>query len=120
MWDSNLNVVDLGLPQLPGTVAALCISADGTFIGGGNGQAGGGAGFGFIWTQATGYKSVASVLSEAGLDVTGWSFSSVKGISSEGPTFVGLAVDPAGEFVNFFARIPTPSTVTCAAGLTAI
>ncbi|MFO0858437.1 MAG: hypothetical protein U0640_13910 [Phycisphaerales bacterium] len=113
VWDQNLVPTSLGLSHSTGNVAALCISPDGAFVGGGVGLSGSGAiGSAFIWTANDGPRLVTDILSESRIDVSGWQFNSVVGISTDGSTFVGRAYDPSGQQVNYFARIPNPSTVT--------
>lgn len=113
VWGSDLTPVSLGVSLANGPVAALCISTDGTYIGGGNGLSGPSTGNAFIWHEGSGHRSVSDILTEAGVNTAGWVFHNVVGISSDGLTFAGSATAPGGLDVNYFARIPAPAALPC-------
>ncbi len=107
-----------GLGDLPGGFCESFgndVSADGlVVVGSGQGSLGPEA---FIWTADTGMQSVRAVLvDQLGLDLTGWTLTSARGISADGQTIVGQAVNPLGDTEAFVAVIPR--TVECAADIT--
>ncbi len=58
----------------------------------------------FIWTQATGMRSVADVLAAVGADLTGWTIVNVR-ISPDGTTLAGSAVHASAEGRAWVARL---------------
>lgn len=83
---------------------ALAISADGAVVVGG--LDGGDA---FIWTEASGMRSLTRILTnDYGLDLTGWHLSGATGVAStaDGITIVGNAENPAGFSEAWLATIP--------------
>ncbi len=93
-------VQDLG--SLEGEGESDCdvaLTADGSVV---VGQSQGKA---FVWNPAQGMRELALVLVEAGLDLWGWEFERVGGISADGKVIVGR-----GTFmdrpIGFIARLP--------------
>ena len=65
----------------------------------------------FIWTSARGMRNVRDMLiSDFGLDLTGWGLRTGTGISDDGQTLTGLGVNPAGDFQGRVATIPEPAS----------
>jgi probable HAF family extracellular repeat protein len=105
-WTSALGMVGLG--DLPGGIfqsEALAVSADGSII------VGRGDGFEepFIWDAVNGMRSLTTVLTDLGLDLTGWDLRTATGISADGSTIVGDGVNNGVEQA-WIAVIPEPGT----------
>ena len=83
-WTQAEGMVGLGFPT------AYAISGDGsTIVGGGSGAV--------IWDSTNGVRSVETIVEDAGIDLTGWDLLSVRGVSHDGQSFVGIADNPDGE-----------------------
>lgn len=59
-----------------------------------------------IWRVGIGSKLLSTLLRDAGVDVTGWSFSKANGISADGKVVVGYAFHPNGNSFAFRAVLP--------------
>jgi probable HAF family extracellular repeat protein len=105
----------VGLGFLPGVVNignsnAHAVSADGSVVVGTafspsnpNYQA-------FIWDAAHGMRSLQQVLTDDGLNLTGWVLTDARAISADGNTIVGNGLDPNGKGEAWIANIPEPGT----------
>ena len=107
-WTSMVGLVSLG--DLPG--GAFCsiarsVSGDGSVVvGQGNSASGTEA---FLWDGVNGIQSLQDVLvSQLGLDLTGWTLLDALGVSSDGTTIVGVGVNPDGFTEAYIAVIPGP------------
>jgi len=101
----------VGLGDLPGGdfgSGASSVSGDGSIIVGFGTSASGKEAF--VWDEANGMQVLAQVLSNQGIDISGWTLSSATGISADGSTIVGYGTNPAGFQEAFIATIPEPST----------
>lgn len=89
---------------------ATAASADGSVIVGvGTVHSGPAA---FIWSAATGIRDLRSVLmSDLGLDMTGWLLTAATGVSADGVTIAGNGVNPDGFPVAWVAHIPEPASL---------
>jgi uncharacterized membrane protein len=110
----------VGLGDLPGggfQSAATGVSADGSFVvGSGVGTDGEEA---ILWDAENGMRSLAGILTAAGVDLTGWSLSSAEAISADGTTIVGSGTNPAGDteaWVAVVRAIPEPSGLSLLLG----
>jgi len=66
----------------------------------------------FIWTAESGMRLFQDLLvSDFGLDMTGWTLINVKGISDNGLSIVGTGINPNGYAEAWIARMPEPSTM---------
>ena len=66
----------------------------------------------FIWTPSTGMRALKDLLeTEYGLDLTGWTLTSARGISADGRTIVGEGINPLGFDEAWIATVPEPSTL---------
>ena len=103
-----------GLGDLPGgsfSSVANAVSADGlTVVGRSNvvptvpGDAA------FIWDQAHGMRNLRNVLiSDFGLNLTGWTLSSATGVSADGKQIAGFGTNPSGGSEGWFADLSTPT-----------
>lgn len=68
----------------------------------------------FIWDSANGMRNLTTVLTDVGLDLTGWALVSARGISEDGLTIVGYG--PTGETEAWLARldsqqVPDPNVI---------
>lgn len=64
----------------------------------------------FIWDSANGMRDLNDFMVELGLDLPGWTLSSVQDISADGLTLIGGGTDPDGNGQIWIATIPEPST----------
>ena len=65
----------------------------------------GGASEAFRWTNATGMKSIADLLTQGGVDLTGWQLEAATGVSANGVTVVGSGLDPSSKAQAWIARV---------------
>jgi probable HAF family extracellular repeat protein len=61
----------------------------------------------FRWTSEDGMQSVASILTAAGVDLTGWTLSIAYGVSADGYTIVGSGTNPDGNTEAWIATLNT-------------
>ncbi|MEO6014746.1 MAG: autotransporter domain-containing protein [Devosia sp.] len=94
LWRNGV-VEDLG--TLPGHTdsTAFDVSADGKVVVGHSD--GNGAVEAVRWTAATGIKSIKDLLTESGVDMTGWKLVSANGVSGDGTVIVGTGRNPTVE-----------------------
>jgi uncharacterized membrane protein len=104
-WTQQTGMQPLGtLPGGSHFSAALAVSADGNLIGGSDN----GLDTAFIWTPALGMRDLKTVLqSEYGLNLAGWTLSSITDITPDGRTLIGEGTGPNGEMA-WIATIPSP------------
>jgi len=110
IWENGTMV---GLGDLPGggfRSFASDVSADGSVVVGGsqtapewyNTEA-------FIWDEHNGMRNLKDVLvTDYGLDLTGWTLSCAYGISANGLTFVGSGINPDARMEAWIATVPAP------------
>jgi probable HAF family extracellular repeat protein len=65
----------------------------------------------FIWDAEHGMRNLQTVLTEMGLDLTGWSLRGAGGISADGTMIVGGGINPQGENEAFLVVIPEPGAL---------
>jgi probable HAF family extracellular repeat protein len=73
----------------------------------------------FVWDATNGMRLVEDVLTDAGLDMTGWQLNYARGVSDDGNTIVGWGTNPDGQQEGWIARlaaspVPEPSTFVLA------
>jgi probable HAF family extracellular repeat protein len=66
----------------------------------------------FRWTAANGMQSIETLLTQAGVDFTGWKLSNASGVSADGTVIVGYGSNPAGLEQGWMARLPSPTSAT--------
>ncbi len=69
----------------------------------------------FIWTQKLGMQSLASLLTQSGIDLDGWELGSARGISDNGTVIVGSGTNPQGQYEAWVIILPEPTTFAIAA-----
>jgi probable HAF family extracellular repeat protein len=121
-WTAPGNMVGLG--DLPGGIFfsdAWDASADGSVVVGLS-LTGPSQSEAFVWDQANGMRNLRDVLvSDFGLDLSGWSLTEARGLSDDGRTIVGHGTNPSGNTEAWMAVIPEPTTaLLLASGLTAL
>lgn len=108
-WTESRGMVGLG--DLPGgdfLSQAYGVSADGSTVVGLSNTAT--ATEAFIWDDRNGMRPLGQVLTELGLDLTGWTLNIAFAISDDGRTIVGEGTNPSGNTEAWIAPIPEPST----------
>jgi probable HAF family extracellular repeat protein len=104
----------VGLGDLAGGAfesTAMDVSADGSVIVGYGTSASGKEAF--VWDAAHGMRSLKGILvSEYGLDLTGWTLIDAWGVSADGKTIAGYGRDPAGNIEGWVATTPEPATLS--------
>jgi len=121
-WTAQGGMMPLG--DLPGGAFqswAYAVSADGSVVVGRasiEGACGpfgcGSAGRAFIWDQAHGMRDLVQVLiTEYGLNLTGWTLTEARGISADGRTIIGNGTNPAGNLEGWVASFGRPQPPVC-------
>jgi uncharacterized membrane protein len=64
----------------------------------------------FIWDATHGMRSLQQVLTDDGLNLTGWTLQDARAISADGNTIIGTGRDPSGNSQAWIAVIPEPGT----------
>jgi uncharacterized membrane protein len=111
------------LEQLPDRphATALGVSGDGSMIVGTawarlpNGEVT--PGEAFIWQPQLGMRELHQVLSESGLDLTGWRLEAARDISADGLTIVGTGTGPRGVQEAWVVVLPEPQSLWIVAGM---
>lgn len=91
--------------------AAYTMNADGSLIGGFSETASGNEAF--IWDATNGMQRAQDYLASFGLSTTGWTLTTVYGISDDGMTLAGSGINPDGRNEGWFAQVsavPEPSS----------
>jgi uncharacterized membrane protein len=97
--------------------APLSVSAGGSTIVGTRGYDWDGSEKAFIWDQTNGMRDLAEVLTDLGLDLTGWTLIEATGVSRDGTVIVGWGTNPNGDTEAWIAVIPEPGTLAAVASL---
>jgi probable HAF family extracellular repeat protein len=112
-WTAANGMQDLdNLGYFYDATSSLDVSSNGsTIVGGGFGINGGEA---FIWTETEGLKTLQSVLTAAGLNLTGRKLNVATSVSADGRSIVGYGRNLNGQVEAWLARLdatPTPTAV---------
>ena len=65
----------------------------------------------FIWDSTNGMRELDQVLTDAGLDLTGWTVKSATAVSDDGLTIAGDGVNPSGLTESWVAVVPAVVSV---------
>lgn len=114
-WTQGGGMQTLG--DLPGGLVwgvAYAATSDGSIIVGSGDTANGTEAF--IWDASNGMRKLSDVLIAAGVtNLTGWTLIDATGISADGSTVTGTALDPLGnEFAFVAVTVPEPTTAALA------
>jgi probable HAF family extracellular repeat protein len=69
---------------------------------------------GLIWDAVNGMRDLTIVLADEGIDITGWSITSISDVSADGRTMTGYGFNPSGDVEGWIAHLP--DAVTAAPG----
>jgi probable HAF family extracellular repeat protein len=109
-WTKTAGMVGLGF--LPGgnNSLASAVSADGSVVVG-TGNSTSGEREAFIWDAKNGMRSIQKLLTDAGIDLTGWTLTHATDVSADGLTVVGDAISESDDSDNagWIARLDPPS-----------
>ena len=124
IWSESTGAIRLGHINDTYTGAVTALSDDGSVVVGFERSFGfGGGSLGFIWTEDTGMIDLNAYAASLGIDTQGLVLDLPLGISADGTTIVGRAIDFTNfTTVGFVLTIPTPASagLLAVAGLTAI
>lgn len=91
---------------------AYAVSSDGTVVGGRASVQGTCGPFGcgsapraFIWDSRHGMRDLGELLTQNGVDLTGWRLDEVRGISSSGRIVVGIGFNPASQIEGWMVDL---------------
>jgi hypothetical protein len=72
-----------------------------------------------VWTEATGWKTMATIASELGYSLPpGWSFEQIRAISADGTTFAGSVMNETRtQRHGFVLQVPAPSCLIALTGV---
>lgn len=110
-WTAPTGMILLGdLPGGPTDSVAYATNFDGSIVGGTGNPGVNLPDEAIIWTQATGIRTLRSILEDAGVDLSAWSVLQVPtDFSDDGTVVVGQGILADGEtFAGFRAVIPAP------------
>jgi probable HAF family extracellular repeat protein len=103
-WTASGGMV--ALPLLAGTTTSFAqgTSADGAVV---VGTATGAGNTPFVWTQSDNTsRSIATVLADAGVSLTGWTLETAVAISPDGKWVIGRGTNPTGDTEGWLAQLP--------------
>jgi probable HAF family extracellular repeat protein len=106
-WTSAGGMVGLGHLSGGSFGSASAVSGDGSVVVGYDRVAGVGQ-VAFIWDPVHGMRDLHQVLTDLGIDLTGWGLAEATGISSDGRTIVGYGASPNGQREAWIAFLPEP------------
>jgi probable HAF family extracellular repeat protein len=95
-WTSGGGMMGLGFYG-----DAWGVSADGSTIVGFGGEA-------VIWDSTHGVRELDTVLTDLGLDLSGWTLSSARDVSDDGRVIVGWGTNPSGQPEGWIAVLADP------------
>ncbi len=103
-WTAEGGMESLGTLPESNLSWAMATSSDGSVV----------VGFGnvdgfrvaFVWDPTSGMRSLGQILTDEGIDLTGWQLSEATDVSDDGRTVVGYGIDPAGGTQAWLAELP--------------
>jgi probable HAF family extracellular repeat protein len=102
-WTASNGIVGLGfLTTAASESHAYAVNGNGSVV---VGSSNGGA---FRWTAITGMRSIQVLLTQASVDLTGWTLFSATGVSADGQIIAGTGTDPGGHTQAWIASLPLP------------
>ncbi len=105
LWRDGV-VRDLGTVAGSDAAIAYTVSGDGRVVGGSHFNYTNFSQAACIWTERLGLVDLRTHLASLGVDVTGWGFQSVMGLSADGATLTGRGAWQ-GEPASWIVRLPT-------------
>jgi len=115
-WESGM-MTGLGVLLGGDFSSANAVSADGVVVVGDSSSASGKEAF--VWDEFHGMRSLQDELTDAGLDLTGWSLTQATGVSADGLVLVGNGINPNGNQEGWRVDVrglpgfvPEPGTLT--------
>jgi probable HAF family extracellular repeat protein len=64
----------------------------------------------FYWTPEGGMQNLKDMLTDCGLDLTGWTLKVARDVSADGSTIVGYGTNPQGQREAWIATVPEPAS----------
>lgn len=107
-WSLGLGMQSLGLPTGATSSLANDVSANGGVVAGR--LVSSGTQHAFVWDSVNGHRRVRDVLTDLGVDMTGWRLSEATGVSADGSAIVGWGLNPNNDREAWRAVIPEPSS----------
>jgi probable HAF family extracellular repeat protein len=103
-WTAEGGMESLGTLPESNLSWAMATSSDGSVV----------VGFGnvdgfrvaFVWDPTSGMRSLRQILTDEGIDLTGWQLLEATDVSDDGRTVVGYGIDPAGRTQAWIAELP--------------
>lgn len=110
-WTSAGGMVGLGdLPGGPFASRAWAVSGDGSVVVG-RSDVSANHYEAFIWDETNGMRKLDAVLTDLGLDLTGWTLEEALGISADGNVIVGQGWNPSGDLEAWVAILDAGASV---------
>lgn len=108
-WTAEGGMESLGTLPESNLSWAMATSSDGSVV----------VGFGnvdgfrvaFVWDPTSGMRSLRQILTDEGIDLTGWRLLEATDVSDDGRTVVGYGIDPAGGTQAWLAELPGPDVL---------
>ena len=66
----------------------------------------------FLWDDGHGMRDLTTILTDSGVDLSGWTLEVATGISADGTVIVGRGYNPSGQIEAWVATIPEPATLS--------
>lgn len=109
-WTADNGMEDLGTLRELGAIA-YAVNGDGSMVVGGEGPMGSPDERAFLWTSELGMVDMNDYLPALGLDLTGWTLSSARGISEDGFSITGWGYYLGQQQAFVVTGIPEPGSL---------